>query len=322
MNEKARSLLEAARRELSRKRVKKALKYISDAVQADPDSHELLAERAAMAISPLRAYRDAADDMTRAIQLAPDVGDYYDLRGQAYWYLREYERAYEDFNKAIEVDPACARAYYHRGNFAEKLQRYESAIEDMKRAVELDPESRSYKRRLEELKRAATRHAERVGEEPPAVALEVPAALEEAPIEEAELIEEPEAEAEAPPEEEPVEEEPPVAAEAPAEEPAAAPVKPGAPPVQVVPPPQAPAAQAVPPAEVAVEKWSVRIPTGERFGPVSMAVLKLWAEEQRVKPEDHLLTPKGGWVPAKNVAEIAAVFENLRTTKKPPVRPD
>jgi hypothetical protein len=311
MNEKARSLLEAARRELSRRRVKKAQKYLNDAIEADPDSHELLAERAAMAISPLRAYRDAADDMSRAIQLAPAVGDYYDLRGQAYWYLREYERAYEDFNKAIEVDPACARAYYHRGNFAEKLQRYESAIEDMKRAVELDPESRSYKRRLEELKRAATRHAERVGEEPPAAALEEPAApeepaaAEEAPVEEAGPPEEPEAEAEAPPEEAPVEEEEPVAVEAPPKEP-----EPVAP---VVPPPLP---------EAAVEKWSVRIPTGERFGPVSMAVLKLWAEQQRIKPEDHLLTPKGGWVAAKSVAEIAAIFESLRTTKRPPVRPD
>ncbi len=336
MNDKARSLFKAARRELGRRKFKKAVKYMNEAVEADPDAHELLQKRAEMAISPLRNYRDAVDDMGRAIEMAPEIGDYYDLRGQAYWYLREYERALEDFNKAIEVDPACARAYYHRGNFYEKLQRYESAIEDMNRAVELEPETRSYKRRLEELKRAAIRHAERLGEEPPAVALKEPAAEEaavkEAAVEEAPLEEAPseealadnavaEAPAEAPPVPAPEAEEKPVPVAPVA---AAAPAKPAArPPVKPAKVEERAAAPSKPaPAEEAVEKWSVRMPTGERFGPVSMAVLKRWAEEQRVKPEDYLLSPKGGWISAGSVAEIAAIFEDLRTLKKPPVRAD
>lgn len=315
MNDKARSLLKAARRELNRRKFKKAVKYMNEAVEADPASHELLQKRAEMALSPLRNYRDAVDDMGRAIEMAPDTGDYYDLRGQAYWYLREYERALEDFNKAIEVDPACARAYYHRGNFHEKLQRYESAIEDMNRAVELDPESNSYKRRLEELKRAAIRYAERLGEEPLAVAVEE-AALQEAAVQEAAveealaeepLLDVPEAEEEAVPVA-PVPKASP-AEPAPAEEEEAAPAE------------AAPAEEAVGAGD-AGEKWSVRMPTGERFGPVSMAVMKRWAEEQRVKREDYLLSPKGGWISAGSVPEIAAVFEDLRTLKKPPVRPD
>jgi len=318
MKEKAASLLEAARRELAKRKLKKAAKLMNEAVEADPDSHELLAERATMAITSLRTYREAVDDMSRAIAMAPEVGDCYDLRGQAYWYLREYERAFADFNKAIEADPNCARAYYHRGNFSEKLQRYESAIEDMKRAVELDPKNRSYRHRLDELKRTAIRHAERLGDEPPAVA------LEKAPAQAA-PVEEPPAEAEPPAaEEEPVVQEEPVAAEAPAEappeEPEPAPSKPKAA-VET-----APVAKAVsekqPKAKEALEQWSVRIPTGEKFGPVSMGVLKLWAEEQRIKPKDHLHSPKGAWVTAASVPEIAAIFENLRTIKKPPVRPD
>ena len=301
MNEKAASLLEAARRELARKKTKKAVKLINEAVAADPDAHEILAERAAIAISPMRAYRGAVDDAARAIEMAPDVGNYYDLRGQAYWYLREYERAYADFNKAIEVDPDCARAYYHRANFSEKLQRYEDAIADMKRAVELDFESTSYRHRLDEIKRAAVRHAERIGVEPPA------AALEEAPSPPEPV------EPEAPPEEE--------AAEAPAKAPAEeAPPEPGPLPVAPV-APVAPTVSKPKPGEVA-DQWSVRIPSGERFGPVSMALLKLWAYEQRVKPGDKLMSPKGAWVTASTVPDLAPIFEDLRTTKKPPVRPD
>jgi Tfp pilus assembly protein PilF len=350
MNNKAQSLLEAARRELNRRKAKRAAKYIEQAVEADPDSHELLAERAAMAISPLRDYRSAVEDLTRAIGMAPGVGAYYDMRGQAYWYLREYERAFEDFNKAIELDPKCAPAYYHRGNFSEKLQRYESAIEDMARAVELDPDNRSYKRRLDELKRTAVRHAERLGDEPPPAAVEeeAPPPKEEAPGEEAApaedepatvaaaetsvepaVLPEPAAAPAIPPVQEPVETEPlveveaaPPAEAAPAEEPA--PLVEEAPAAEPEPEPEiveAAAPVAVAETEEAAGRWSVRIPTGEQFGPVTMAVLKLWAEEQRVKPGDELLGPDGNWIAAASVPEIAAVFENLRTVKKPPVRP-
>jgi tetratricopeptide (TPR) repeat protein len=310
MNDKARSLLEAARRELARRKLKKAARLMEQAVEADPDAHELLAERAAMAITPLREYRKAVDDLTRALGLVPGNGGYYDMRGQAYWYLREYERALEDFNKAIEVDAACASAYYHRGNFYDKLQRYEQAIQDMLRAVELDSENRSYKRRLDELKRTALRSAERLGEEPPAIAMVEPQHVE--PPEAAEepvTAEEPEL-AEAEP-------------EAPTEEPAAPATEPPITDELEAPsaPAQTPAAEAAA-VEPAIGLWSVRIPTGETFGPVSMEVLKLWARELRVKAQDKVRRPDGAWRSAREVAELAAIFEELRTIRKPPVRPD
>lgn len=340
MNDKARSLLESARHELGRRKAKRAIKYLDQAMEADPDAHELLAERAAVAISPLRDYARAVEDLSAAIGRAPGVGAYHDMRGQAYWYLREYERALEDFNRAIEVDPACAPAYYHRGNFYEKLQRYEQAIGDMRRAVELEYENRNYRRRLAELKRAAVGHAERLGEEPPAIALEdaptppeaPPAPPEPSPTPpEAPTPVEP---ASAPPLVEAAEEKAAPASTETAEGPAAAPE---AEPAQAAAAPVPPAAgktaaPAVPPVQLPVSKapaaaptretWSVRVPSGEEFGPVSLAVLVRWAEEQRVKPEDQLLGPQGGWVSAGSVAEIAAVFEELRTTRKPPVRPD
>jgi hypothetical protein len=322
MNDKARSLLEAARHEAGRKKTRRAVKYLDQAIEADPDAHEPLAERAAIEISPLREYARAVEDLSAAIGRAPGVGAYYDMRGQAYWYLREYERALEDFDRAIAADPGCASAYYHRGNFYEKLQRYEHAIGDMRRAVELDYDNRNYRRRLVELNRAAILHAERLGEEPPAIALEEapapavappPPPEPEAPPAQVEMTPEPVVEASpapvktqaAPPE--------PVAVEP------AAPAAPSPPSAEIpVAPPARPAASAAP----ARELWSVRIPSGEEFGPVSLAVLRRWAEEQRVKPEDSLLRPQGGWVSAGSVAEIAAIFEDLRTTRKPPVRPD
>ena len=312
MNDKARSLLEAARRELARRKPKKAARYMDQAVEADPEAHDVLAERAAMAISPLRDYRTAVEDLTRALTLAPG-GAYYDMRGQAYWYLREYERALEDFNKAIEVDARCASAHYHRGNFYDKLQRYEQGIGDMLRAVELEPANQSYKRRLDELKRAAVRNAERLGEEPPAIAFQEPV-----PDVEPEAVQAPEPVVEAEAAQEPliVEESEETEETAVAEEPATAeePVLPArvTEVTEEVALPQAPAAGL----------WSVRIPTGEAFGPISMEVLKLWARELRVKAEDNVRRSDGAWRSAREVAELAAIFEELRTTRKPPVRPD
>ncbi|MBN1917057.1 MAG: tetratricopeptide repeat protein [Verrucomicrobia bacterium] len=303
MDDKARSLLEAARREIARHKPKKAARFLAQAVEADPGSHELLAERAAIAISSLREYHMAVEDLTRALGVAPGRGAYYDMRGQAYWYLREYERALEDFNKAIEVDPDCASAHYHRGNFYDKLQRYEQAIGDMLRAVEIEPENQSYKRRLDELKRAAIRNAERLGEEPPAVAFAEPAIVKRPkPVE-------------APPGLD-------IQEEIKAEEPAVEPV-PVAPAAQARDEASEPAVGVEPPAEKAGPGlWSLRIPTGELFGPVSLELLKLWALELRVKAEDELLPPGGEWVPALAVPELAAVLEELRTMRKPPVRPD
>jgi tetratricopeptide (TPR) repeat protein len=328
MNDKARSLLEAARHELGRKKTKRAVKYFDQAIEADPDAHEVFAERAAVAISPLRDYARAAEDLSSAIGRAPGIGAYYDMRGQAYWYLREYERALEDFDRAIAIDPACASAYYHRGNFYEKLQRYEQAIGDMRRAVELDYGNLNYKRRLVELNRAAILHAERLGEEPPAIALEETPAPAEAPPPP------PVPEAPAPPvqvEKAPKPDVEPVPAPAEAQPAPPKPVeaKPAAPPAPAPPRAEVPVAplvqRAAPGARTAAparEVWSVRIASGEEFGPVSLAVLKRWAEEQRVKAEDYLLGPQGGWVSAGSVAEIAVIFEDLRTTRKPPVRPD
>jgi len=334
MNDKAQQLLESAHRELNRRKVKKAIKLISKAIELDPDSHELLRERAAMAISPLRDFKGAVEDLNLAIEMAPGVGDSYDMRGQALWYLREYEQAFRDFNKAIEVDPRCASAHYHRANFFEKLEQYEPAIEDMAWAAGLEPDNRNYKRRLEEIQHTTILHFEGLGEEPPAIA------LAEHPVPEAELnaarpavAEGPEPQA--PPEAVEIEEEPEPEEsetelttseqESPPESAATSTPAPPPPPLPATEaPPAEPArnGEAVPDVLEVAQSWSVRIPTGEEFGPVSLGLLKLWAAEQRVKPGDDVRGPDGGWVAASGVAELAAVFEDLRTLRKPPVRTD
>ena len=50
-------------------------------------------------------FREAFDCYTRAIEMAPDEGQCYFLRGQASFSVGDHHNAIEDFYKAIELDP-------------------------------------------------------------------------------------------------------------------------------------------------------------------------------------------------------------------------
>jgi tetratricopeptide (TPR) repeat protein len=63
----------------------------------------------------------------------------YNIRGAAYNGLGNYKQAIEDLNKAIEIEPGYADAYYNRGIAYKGLGNYKEAIEDFDRAIEIRP---------------------------------------------------------------------------------------------------------------------------------------------------------------------------------------
>ncbi|MDR0550419.1 MAG: tetratricopeptide repeat protein [Spirochaetaceae bacterium] len=53
-------------------------------------------------------YKKAAEDYTKALEIAPDEPDYYASRGKAYFFLKYYPRALRDFDEAIRRDSSLA----------------------------------------------------------------------------------------------------------------------------------------------------------------------------------------------------------------------
>ena len=83
-------------------------------------------------------YEDALSYFNDAIRIAPENGQYYDLRGKVYYGLKYYQKAAEDYSRAIEKRPDMVDAYFERGEAFRKLGKYGESIEDYTKVVELD----------------------------------------------------------------------------------------------------------------------------------------------------------------------------------------
>ena len=63
----------------------------------------------------------------------------YGNKGAAKYSLGDYTGAIQDFNKALELDPDDGYRYYLRGNVKSDLGDKKGAIQDYSKAIELDP---------------------------------------------------------------------------------------------------------------------------------------------------------------------------------------
>ena len=78
------------------------------------------------------------------------------LRAKAYAADKKYNTAVEDLSKAIELKPDLADAYIERGEVYTQVRRLPDAIADFTRAIELAPQNpKAYARRAEARMKAA-----------------------------------------------------------------------------------------------------------------------------------------------------------------------
>lgn len=75
----------------------------------------------------------AADEYTKAISYNGNASNYF-ARGLAFYYLENYRQAIQDMNKAIELNPNVAQYYYDRGDTKEKINDNDGACDDWKTA--------------------------------------------------------------------------------------------------------------------------------------------------------------------------------------------
>src|SRR5262249_12693244 len=83
-------------------------------------------------------YPEAAEDYTRALELAPDA-EVYQHRGWGRFFAGAWKLALRDFSKAIELDPEAADAYTGRGLARVMLGDYRAAVADAEVALRRRP---------------------------------------------------------------------------------------------------------------------------------------------------------------------------------------
>ncbi|MBR1729397.1 MAG: tetratricopeptide repeat protein [Selenomonadaceae bacterium] len=64
----------------------------------------------------LKDYNKAIADCTKAIELYPNNGSYYNMRASAYYNLKDFAKAITDYTKVIELSPEKAVYYKNRGS--------------------------------------------------------------------------------------------------------------------------------------------------------------------------------------------------------------
>jgi len=79
------------------------------------------------------------EDLTRAIELAPNWADPFLVRGVLYAYLGQFEKVVPDWDRCIELADQWTECYRNRAIALQRLGRYDEALRDCDKRVELTP---------------------------------------------------------------------------------------------------------------------------------------------------------------------------------------
>lgn len=80
-------------------------------------------------------YPTALTHFDKALALDFSNADIYLKRGQIYWFSLRHERAVEDLTRALDLDPDLMWAYYFRGISLLNLQRFDDGTADLSRVT-------------------------------------------------------------------------------------------------------------------------------------------------------------------------------------------
>lgn len=78
-------------------------------------------------------------DITKAIEIAPDVAIFYSERGNTYYDEKKYDEAISDYSEAITLDPRNSIYYQKRADAYIKKKDREKALKDLDKIVALKP---------------------------------------------------------------------------------------------------------------------------------------------------------------------------------------
>lgn len=87
----------------------------------------------------IKNYSEAIRQCKRAIELAPEVGIYYETLADIYYELQNFIEAKKFYKEAVFIDPKNSRAHTFLGILQSKDKEHEAAIKSLETAVSLEP---------------------------------------------------------------------------------------------------------------------------------------------------------------------------------------
>lgn len=118
---------------------KDSLTLWSRGIAIYPDSAPIAYTNRGIALGQAGKVEDAIRDLSRAIEIKPNMTEAYYNRALGYSFEGRNTDAIRDLTEAIRLAPAYIDAYHNRGVAYANLADYESAIEDFKKVTELNP---------------------------------------------------------------------------------------------------------------------------------------------------------------------------------------
>ena len=112
----------------------------SEPLQPDSEEKGLAAFYHAYALTQAGRWSEAVPHLKRAINLSPDVKEYYNLLGVALFKQKEFEQAARNFQKALNLDQGSAIDLANLGLCYKFLGKKEKAIGLLSEALKLEPE--------------------------------------------------------------------------------------------------------------------------------------------------------------------------------------
>jgi ribosomal protein S12 methylthiotransferase accessory factor len=123
----------------------------AEALQPRAEDRALAAFYQAHALSQLGRFAEIVPILDRAVALCPEVKEYFNLRGVAFFKAGEYAAAAADFEAALALDAGSAMDLANLGLCHMRLGRKELAAHYLGAALELDPQIAFAREHLEKL---------------------------------------------------------------------------------------------------------------------------------------------------------------------------
>jgi tetratricopeptide (TPR) repeat protein len=127
-----------ARLNFERQNWAEALKDYNLAIELDPDVGEYYINRGAV-FAMQRDYRAALSDMTKGVELDPNFENGYKNRSLVYQALGQIGQAQQDLQTYLSLNPYDATIWYESGRLYRMQNDNPNALKALTRAIQLDP---------------------------------------------------------------------------------------------------------------------------------------------------------------------------------------
>ena len=115
-----------------------AFDKFTKALQYNNENHEIY-YKLGEANRKIKNYAEAIRQCKRAIELAPEVGLYYETLADIYYELQNFIDAKKFYKEAVFIDPKNSKAHAFLGILQSKDKEHEAAVKSLETAVALEP---------------------------------------------------------------------------------------------------------------------------------------------------------------------------------------